>query len=188
MRYHIIAVLILSLALGYLIFSATENEIDINSTRIDLSEEEFDYYMNNFDSMTFTQTGVQQYRVQAERMTHYPTPDIALLDNPDFVVYQQQEPPWYISSETARIDKDQTRNEQRVELIDNVVIHRVDNTGREINIYTEFLTVYPDSKTLHTDRDVLMLSQGSEVTSTGMKGNLMTNHIELLENVRAYYE
>ena len=60
MRYHIIAVLILSLALGYLIFSATENEIDINSTRIDLSEEEFDYYMNNFDSMTFTQTGVQQ--------------------------------------------------------------------------------------------------------------------------------
>ena len=188
MRYHILAAAVLFVFLLFLFNSATRNpEQEPGAAELNLAQD-YDYFMASVDSTHFNLDGEPRYRIQAKRITHFPDPDYTVIDTPNFVIYQGQEPPWFITSRKGTMDTDPLLNQEKVELSDNVVVHRVDSSGREVDIYTEFLTVYPDSSNLSTDRDVRIESAGGRISSTGMTADLAANRIKLLANVRGSYE
>src|SRR5690606_41547524 len=107
------------------------------------------------DSSSFAADGSLLYQLQAERLTHFPHPEYALLDTPYFIVYQEEDAePWHIWAKRAHIDTDPVRQAQRMQLMDDVRIMRQDEQGREMNIYTEILTIYPDSREANTEQDI----------------------------------
>lgn len=190
MRTRLLTVIILGLVVSYLLLRSTDStQTDQDSSRATLQQAEYDYYMSAIDNTVFQADGSRSYRLQAGRLTHFPANDLAVLDKPLFHVYERgAETAWEITALSARIANNSRDFEQRVELIDDVVIHRLDDSGRPMNIYTDFLTVYPASRLLVTDRGVLITLPGAEVTATGMEGDLNNRHITLLADVRGRYE
>lgn len=189
MRYRILAIIILSLVIYFLYHAATDEEVGfLRSTEI-IGGQEFDYYMNDVENTSFSPDGILLHILAAERLTHFPDPEYSLLDLPHFIIYREgDEEPWHVWAEHAHIDTDPTLAEQRVELMNDVHIQRLDAQGREMNIYTDFLTIYPESRKAATDEDIRMVTAENEISGTGMRADLDTNHIQLLANVRGYYD
>ena len=189
MRLHLVFALLLSALLIYLLVTATDNEVELSESTVALGDADYDYFMTLIDNTVLNSDGSTRYRIRAERLTHYPAGDVAVLDAPVFHVYQEDaSAPWQITANNARIDTEPGTNIRRIALDSEVVIHRTDDSGRPVDVYTDFLTVYPDTKTLTTDRAVSLVSPGSLVTAVGMTGDLNRNIIRLLDQVKGRHE
>lgn len=185
-----IAVIVSALLLGLLVFlinSTAQQETGLSNTGLP-SVQTYDYRMVGLDYTQYDAEDKPSYRLLADQLSHYPNPEYNLIDSPHFEIYQQQEMPWTITARSARLEQDSILGEQRVDLSNSVVIQGVDSQGRELQIYTEFLSLYPDSKKFSTDGEVRIEGAGSLVFGTGMTANLSTRQITLLSNVRASYE
>lgn len=189
MRNRTIVLTILACFLFYLVNSVTEdgNEdaLSLEGSRINQS---FDYYMTMVDSTQFNAAGASDYRLQAERIVHYPSPEYAVLDSPRLVIYQGQTGPWFLSAAYGTIRQDIERGEESLELSENVVVQHTDNEGRTHNIYTDELTIYLGSRFLTTESEILLESSNLEISSLGMTADLNSKHITFLSQVRGRYD
>ncbi|MAM71278.1 MAG: LPS export ABC transporter periplasmic protein LptC [Gammaproteobacteria bacterium] len=187
MRPRSLLLLALFFVLFYLLNTATEEPADpvITGSRF---EQEFDYYMSTVDSTRFNAEGESRYRLQAERIVHFPSPELTTIDAPQLVIYEGQSGPWFLSAAYGTIEQDLERAEEKLELSENVLVQHTDNNGETYSIYTEALTIYLDSRYLITESDVLMETENREISSQGMTADLMTKHLTFLGNVRGRYE
>ena len=200
MRYHIIALAVLACLLFYLVNSATDDDSSGNINNLSLEgsriNQAFDYYMTSVDSTRFSVDGVSDYRLQADRIVHYPSPEFAIIDAPRLVIYAEQTGPWFLSAafgtiygtNYGTIGPNAERNEERLELSENVVVRHTDSMGQIHNIYTDELTIYLGSRYLSTKSEVLLESMNHEINSLGMTADLTTKHITFLSNVRGRYD
>ena len=188
LRLHIAGIIFLGIIMLFLLDSATEDEIlDFNSL-LNIGEQEYDYFMANVDSIHYTTNGRADYRLQAQRMTHYPNPEYSDIDQPSFLIYKEDNTNWQVNSDSGRIEIDVDRNQERLVLNDNVIINGVTADGTQVNIYTDTLTIYPDEKSLHSDSVVLFESDGMVSSSTGFSADLNTNIIQQLANGQMQYD
>lgn len=188
MRFHTIALIILAICVAILLDYATDEPVTLTLSS-ELTEQDYDYYIEDIDSMHYSFGGNSDYRLQAKRATHYPNPDHSLLEKPYVVLYQGTELPWFVSAESGRVEKDVALGQDKVELIDNVIIHFVDSEGQAVDIYTDFLTIYPNTNKLNTDHDVIIKSPGAEISVHGISADLALNQIKLLADFRGrFYE
>lgn len=148
----------------------------------------YDYFMVGLDYTRYDTDSTPSYRLVADRLTHYPEPEYNEIDTPRFEIFQDEDLPWTITARRGRSEQDAEAGEQRVDLNEDVVIHGVDSQGRELDIYTDNLRVYPDSRKVMTDNEVLIEGEGSRITGTGMSADLNTRQITVLANVRGIYE
>lgn len=187
MRYHTIVLAILTCLLFFLLTSETD---DISFSTIEGSRvnQAFDYYMSTVDSTRFNPQGDSEYRLQAERIVHYPSPEYATIDLPRLVIYEDQTSPWFLSAAYGTIEQDLERSEDRLDLSENVIVQHTDAQGQVYNIFTDKLTIYLDSRYLITDSEVLFESSNREISSLGMTADLTTRHITFLSEVRGRYE
>lgn len=190
MRYHLIAFIVLMAVLLGLYLFTDRDDIQVESRTSELAGQDFDYFMTDFASTRFLPDGNRHFHLSAERLTHYPDPDHARLDQPRITFYQASDnaPPWRVRSASARIEELPGETGQRIDFMGDVVITRQDLDGDTLSIYTEFLSVYPQRRLASTDDPVLITSADGEIRSTGMRADLSGNHIELLADVRGHYE
>ena len=144
MRYHTLGLAVLATLLFFLLISETD---DISFTSIEGSRvnQAFDYYLTTVDSTNFNADGESEYRLQAERIVHYPSPEYATIDSPRLVIFESQEGPWFLSAAYGTIEKDLERSEDKLDLSENVIVQHTDAEGQTFNIYTNELTIYLDS-------------------------------------------
>ena len=187
MRYHTIVLAVLAFLLFFLLISETD-DISFSSLEGSRVNQTFDYYLTTVDSTQFSPEGVSEYRLQAERLVHYPSPEYATIDSPRLIIYQSQEGPWFLSAAYGTMEQDLERSEDKLDLSENVIVQHTDANGQTYNIYTDELTIYLDSGYLTTDTEVLFQSMNREISSLGMTADLTTNHIIFLNNVRGRYE
>ena len=187
MRYHTISLAVLVSLLFFLLISET-NDINFYSVEGSNINQAYDYYLTTADSTSFNSNGRSEYRLQAERIVHYPSPEYAKIDSPRLTTYQSQEGPWFLSAAYGTIGQDPKRTEDRLDLSENVIVQHTDSDGQTYNIYTDELTVYLDSKFLTTEAEVLFQSMNQEISSLGMTVDLTTKHITFLTNVKGRYE
>jgi LPS export ABC transporter protein LptC len=187
MRYHTIVLAILTCLLFFLLTSETD---DISFSTIEGSRvnQAFDYYMSTVDSTRFNPQGDSEYRLQAERIVHYASPEYATIDLPRLVIYEGQTNQWFLSAAYGTIEQDLERSEDRLDLSENVIVQHTDAQGQVYNIFTDKLTIYLDSRYLITDSEVLFESSNREISSLGMTADLTTRHITFLSEVRGRYE
>tara|TARA_R110000824_G_scaffold7892_3_gene35664 strand:- start:9726 stop:10295 length:570 start_codon:yes stop_codon:yes gene_type:complete len=189
MRNRTIVLILLACFLFYLVNSVTEDSdedtLSLAGSRINQS---FDYYMTLVDSTQFNTAGESDYRLQADRIVHYPAPEFAILDSPRLLIYDGQSGPWFLSAAYGTIRQDFERGEESLELSENVVVQHTDNEGRTHNIYTNELTIYLSSRFLTTESEILLESPNLEISSLGMTADLNTKHITFLSEVRGRYD
>lgn len=188
MRTRLLVIAILSIVLLLLLDTATDDQSGDNSGRLGGLAEDFDYYMRGVDSTRFDMSGRASYRIRAERFTHYPEPDHTLVEAPDLVIYREAEPPWYITARNARVNTDGDGRTHSVELSGDVVLRHEDTEGRELNIYTDYLTLYPETRIVGTDREVRLESGGLRLNALGLAADLNDQYIHLTGEGRGIYE
>ncbi|MDC1435724.1 LPS export ABC transporter periplasmic protein LptC [Gammaproteobacteria bacterium] len=187
MRYHTIVLAVLAGMLFFLLISETD---DLNFSRLEGSRvnQAFDYYMTTVDSTRFNPQGESEYRLQAERIVHYPSPEYATIDSPRLIIYEAQTGPWFVSAAYGTIEQDLERSEDRLDLSENVIVQHTDAQGQVYKIFTEELTIYLDSSFLITDSEVMLESTNRQISSLGMTADLTTKHITFLSEVKGRYE
>ncbi len=187
MRYHTIVLAVLACMLFFLLISETDN-ISFPGLEGSRVNQAFDYYLTTVDSTSFSPEGESEYRLQADRIVHYPLPEFATIDSPHLVIYEGQAGPWFLSAAYGTIEQDFERSEEKLNLSENVIVQHTDAEGQTYNIYTDELTIYLDSKYLTTETEVLFESMNREISSLGMTADLTTKHITFLSQVRGRYE
>ena len=170
--------------LGRVMETATDAPVPIDA----LLQENFDYYITGMSTTHFDAEGKPAYRLEATRVTHYPETDMAKMENPHFVYFREETMPWELTAVTGTLSKDPTRNEDHLELFDNVVVRRPMSDGKLLVVTTAALEVFPDSKEVNTESPVTLEAGGSHLESTGMRAFLNEEKIELQTAVRGFHE
>jgi len=188
LRYHILAVALLSAVVWFLLDTATDDEpLDISSL-LQMSEQGYDYFMANIDSIHYTSDGEVDYRFKANRITHFPNPEYSLVESPRFLVFREDESNWEINSTKGRVEIDPETNQERLLLNENVIINGISNDGRQVKIFTDSLVIYPAEKNMRSDSDVTIESDGFVSSSRGFTAELNTNIVRQLSEGRMQYD
>lgn len=188
LRYHILAVALLSAVVWFLLDTATDDEpLDISSL-LQMSEQGYDYFMANIDSIHYTSDGEVDYRFKANRITHFPNPEYSLVESPRFLVFREDESNWEINSTKGRVEIDPETNQERLLLNENVIINGISNDGRQVNIFTDSLVIYPAEKNMRSDSDVTIESDGFVSSSRGFTADLNTNIVRQLSEGQMQYD
>jgi len=188
LRYHILAVALLSAVVWFLLDTATDDEpLDISSL-LQMSEQGYDYFMANVDSIHYTSKGEVDYRFKANRITHFPNPEYSLVESPRFLVFREDESNWEINSTKGRVEIDPETNQERLLLNENVIINGISNDGRQVKIFTDSLVIYPAEKNMRSDSDVTIESDGFVSSSRGFTADLNTNIVRQLSEGRMQYD
>ncbi len=188
LKKHLLAILLLSAVMYYLLDSATDEEVLAISRLMELQAQDYDYFMADVDSVHYLESGLADYRFQASRLTHFPNPEISILDTPRFLLFSEDNSTWEIKAANGSIEFDPTKNQDRLELNENVTIYGLTADGREINIYTDTLTIYPEDKLLSTQSSVLFESEGFRSTSLGITADLSANTFRQLADGQFRYD
>lgn len=187
-RYHILAVALLAAVVWFLLDTATDDEpLDISSL-LQMSEQGYDYFMANVDSIHYTSDGEVDYRFKANRITQFPNPEYSLVESPRFLVFREDESNWKINSTKGRVEIDPETNQERLLLNENVIINGISNDGRQVNIFTDSLVIYPAEKNMRSDSDVTIESDGFVSSSRGFTADLNTNIVRQLSEGRMQYD
>lgn len=187
MKIHIL-VLVVSLVIAVYLFNFATEQSDEDEPGVLDSGQDYDFLMNDVNSVRFDSGGTRQYSLDADRLIHYPEPEYITLEMPDFSLYPPADTPWHVSAESGRIEEDGGLQQNKIELSNDVVVRHTDAAGQTVYIYTEFLEIFPDSRNLRTDRQVRVEAGGFRLTGTGMNADLNARTIEFLNNVRGHYE
>ena len=188
LKKHLLAILLLSAAMYYLLDSATDEEVLAISRLLELQAQDYDYFMADVDSVHYLESGLADYRFQASRLTHFPNPEISILDAPRFLLFSEDNSTWEIRAANGSIVFDSTKNQDRLELNENVTINGLTADGRAISIYTDTLTIYPEDKLLSTQSTVLFESEGFRSTSLGITADLSANIFRQLADGQFRYD
>lgn len=188
MRIRLIAIALLSIVLLLLLDSATDDAPDEGAEDALLPDQDYDYRLTGVDNTRFDLEGNRSWQMRAARLTHYPEPDHTLVESPDVVIFREEEPPWFIKARSGRVNAGPDGRPHSVELAGDVELRHADEQGRELNIYTDFLTLYPDTRTAGTDSLVRMETEGARLSALGMAADLNSQHIQLLGEGRGIYD
>ena len=144
--------------------------------------------MANVDSIHYTSNGEVDYRFKANRITHFPNPEYSLVESPRFLVFREDESNWEINSTRGRVVIDPETNQERLLLNEDVIINGISNDGRQVNIFTDSLVIYPAEKNMRSDSDVTIESDGFVSSSRGFTADLNTNIVRQLSEGQMQYD
>lgn len=138
--------------------------------------DEPDYIVSGFSFVRMTKDGRPSYIISGDKLTHRPSDDSSLIDNPAVRSLSGDKPPMDIRAERARVDQENTR----VTLQENVRINRAAaGTSGEMELTTQALTIFPEEDRMETDKPVHLRMGNATVTGTGMKANNATRQVAL---------
>jgi lipopolysaccharide export system protein LptC len=142
-----------------------------------------DFTASNLYSVTYTETGEVNYRIYADSMEYYNKLELTSFDNPKVLVYPgQNDPIWQIKAEKAVVN-----NEQQVALKNNVVIQNLSRDDYVKEVTTPVLRIDLVNQTISTDQRVDIVGTQYNLSGIGMQGNLATESITLLKQIKAVY-
>ena len=188
LRYHILAIVVLSGVVYYLLDTATDVDVIDISRILDFQAQEYDYFMADVDSIHYTPDGQADYRFTARRLTHFPNPEYTIMEIPRFYIFLEDNSTWQVDSRSGRVEVDLVKNQQRLMLQDDVVVSGTLADGNPVTMYTDALTIYPETKSLQTEADVLIEGPGFTTSSSGLQADLNSNEIRQLSNGQLRYE
>ena len=124
-----------------------------------------DFYLVNNISTQFDEQGMLELLASNQRTLHNPANRSIDITNPVFQFYSDGEYQWRVSAKTGVLFQES----DRVEL-------------------TPALTLFPSKKQAQTDQPVTLVNINGVTRAIGMKTDLETKDIELLNRVRGQYE
>lgn len=145
-----------------------------------------DHYM---EKMTLTLTdplGKPQQVLRSETVVHYIDDDTTTLNQPHLTVFDQDQPPWEMFSDTGLVSSDA----RQIVLSGRVRIERAgSDSARPLKILTSNLRVRPYEGYAETDDRVSIKSLVDKIDAVGMQVHFQEPlRLHLLSKVRGTYE
>lgn len=144
-----------------------------------------DYYFQGVTATVMNLQGEPSQTLVAEKMIHYPDDDSTELQRPNLTIFDNDNPPWKVVSESGWISGD-----GEVLLLNGKVKidRRASSTIRAMHMTTQDLRIQPKENYAETDADVHAWSHGDIIDAKGMQAWFNTPiRIKLLANVRGHY-
>lgn len=141
----------------------------------------------------FRADGSLQYRLHASRIAHFPGTEQTVLTQPRLLLDQGETAPWELSAARGRIlggsgllletgartPEPERPAAERVELEDDVRIHRRRSPERFIDLSTEALTLFPELEYAETDRPVIIETDSGRTTAASLRADLTAGRLLL---------
>ncbi len=144
-----------------------------------------DYYVENLQLREFNEQGKLQSSIKTNLLSHYVEQQQANLESPEIVMYSVDGDIWKMNSSSGTI-QDDTRN---LSLLNNVIFKVSDNSKqRKMLLQTETLHFDVVEQSLWTDSPIFAESGSSDFDAIGLQMNLKTEHLQLKEKVKIYYD
>jgi lipopolysaccharide export system protein LptC len=144
-----------------------------------------DYFVDNFSATTLNPEGQPRFKLNAEKLWHYPDDDTTHLQMPLLTSLYTERPPTLTSAQTGMLS---SRGDD-VFLYDEVRILRPASAGfGEQRFATDYLHVVPDRDWAETDQSVVMTNQYNVIRAVGMELDNKARTVKLLSRVRATHE
>ena len=148
----------------------------------------YDSYSNGVNTVLYDIDGNIEYTLEAQEQIHY-LDNTTQLTNPYVRLYQGSGARWNIIARSGRIlAAEQSDRIDRLDLSDEVELFRNDDAGNTMTLATSFLSVFPNTETMQTDREVLMTTNTLRQTAIGMHGDLQQDTLTFLKQVKGRYE
>ena len=118
-------------------------------------------------------------------MRHIPANNTHLLQTPNIVIREPNQPAWSISAQQATA----LHGGQQITFNKQVNVHQgKDEKVQESTFKTEAMTYYPKDKLATTLLDVTYERSGDIVKATGMKAYLSEKRVQLLSQARGTFD
>ncbi len=145
------------------------------------NQQEVDAYLLDAQITQFTVTGTAQYQLQATRVSHFPDTGRTLLDSPQLFHYRQGKTPLTITAGDGELSPAGDRISFR---------HGVTLTGLNggARVDSETLHIDPQQQQAETDTRVVYRHPQGRFEGTGLRANLNDERVQLLHDVRGYYD
>lgn len=148
----------------------------------------YDGYSKEISSVLYNPDGTIDYTLTATDQTHF-LDNSTFLANPFVRLYQDAGPRWNIVARSGRIlGAAESDDIERLDLSDAVELYQIDETGNRMMLVTEFVSIYPRTKTMNTDQEVTMTTNTLTQTALGMRADLTQDRLTFLSQVRGRYE
>lgn len=144
--------------------------------------ENSDYYMQGATVYQLSKQGNLAYRMQVAQALHF-ADDSARLSNIHLHYLKDTKTYWNLHADKGRIPAGQ----HDVYLYDGVVIHHPRENGNMAKITTAHAWVRPGINRVNSDAHVIAVEPSQTVTGDGMRINMKTNKLNLLNNVHVTY-
>lgn len=144
-----------------------------------------DYRLAHMHVRVFDANGTLRYRLRAQRLVHYPSPERAELNAPLLHWYPHPDAvPWVVRAPNGEV-LDRGRE---VRLLGVVHIDRsASGTRRAVSILTQNLAVWPHRSLARTAARVVVRSAGAELSGVGMRADFTQDRVVLLSDVHGTY-
>lgn len=148
----------------------------------------YDAYSNGVTSVLYDSDGNIQYTLEATEQVHY-LDNTTQLQNPYVRLYQGSGARWNIVARSGRIHAaEKSEKITRLDLSEDVELYQIDDAGNRITLETSFLSLFPETETMSTEREVTMTTNTLRQTATGMRADLQQDTLTFLAQVKGRYE
>ena len=152
------------------------------------AEINYDAYSVGITSVLYNSAGRIDYTLEAGEQTHY-LDSTTVLNDPYVRLYQDSGERWNIAARSGRIlVADDSDNIERLDLSDAVELFQISATGERMTLSTEFVSLFPGTETMDTDREVTMTTNTLRQTAIGMHLDLRQDKLTFRSQVRGRYE
>ena len=182
LRFRLTVILALAgfVALGSFWMNAVIKRSASNAQSLEQRTEP-DYFVYNFNYLKMLPNGKPQYRMNGEKLTHFPADDSSLIDLPSYESLDPDKPPQTLRSNTAIMKEDNTK----VHMHGSVVGDRVATAKTtDMHLETEYMLVFPDEDAMQTDKPVAIRRGLSTMHGVGMSANNATGEMRLHHQTR----
>lgn len=148
----------------------------------------YDAYATGVTSVLYNASGQIEYTLDATSQVHY-LDNTTELQTPYVRLYQASGALWNIMASSGRIHAAENGDAiQRLDLQESVELFQIDEFGRRMSLNTDFLSVFPDTQSMSTDREVTLTTDSLKQTAIGMRADLEQDQLTFFGQVRGRYE
>ena len=180
----LLAILLIAAISSFLWLDQPET-IGVEAEQVDMAGLKADYYLENFETLAYDESGNVQYRLEGETLLHYPANAASELISPVLTMNRPERPSWTLKARAGWL----TESDRSVRLNGEVFITRSSLEGQPaVEISTSEVLVLTNERQLQTDAEIEIRSEGWVLRSTGLRSDMIDGRLSLLSNVRATYD
>jgi len=144
-----------------------------------------DSYMLNISMLTYGADGQKANSMLATEARHFTRANRLEVENPDMVSYGKtpQDLPWHMTAERGTVFK----GGERARFTGSVYAWLEAGKEQKKELYTDRLTLYPDTHIAETESPVTIITAQGKTTGVGMWADLNAEIFRLLSNVKGIH-
>jgi len=141
-----------------------------------------DYLLHQATLVRFADDGERRYVIEAQKITHLPQNDVALLSNIKLDYFPASGTSWHLRADHGHLDQ----NNNRLKLRGKVHAHQI-AVANPIQFDTSMVTLLLPSEQLHTEAKIILRQGHRETRGTGLAANLRNDTLSVLKDVTSRY-